>query len=187
MQYQAKSAIWSEFFNLKQILTVIWSEFILRYGAIFRTILGEYLIYLKDIFDLKRIFIVLWSKFFTQFEAKSAIWSDFFHSVVIFALVIFIVNFSLRYEAKSAVIIDFFDMKRIFVGYQTNFRAISSKIRNLKRIFRSEANLYSDMKKKNCMILSEIQYPKRNFWSEALLSCDLDQDSTIQLCNNLLN
>ena len=172
MRYQAKS----------EANYSIWSKFILLYEANLHCDMERFSVRFEANFSIWRIFSI-WSEFLLWYEAnfshdlKQSPLSEviYFRSVLIFALVIFIVNFSLRYEAKSAVIIDFFDMKRIFVGYQTNFRAISSKIRNLKRIFRSEANLYSDMKKKNCMILSEIQYPKRNFRSEALLSCDLER------------
>ena len=61
-------------------------------------------------------------------------------------------------------------LRDFFERYKKN-HAISSKIRNLKRIFRSEANLYCDMKRIYTAIWSDFPYyMKRNPLSEVIFS-----------------
>ena len=143
-------AIWSEFYSdmkrypLYKANVSTWSKFILWYEAIFVRFEANSTIWSE--------FLVIWSKLFTRFEAKSAIWNDFFLALQRISIAIWS-YYLLQYEANFYCDMkrnplseaNFFIWRYFFERYQKN-HAISSKICNLKQIFRSEVNLYCDMK-----------------------------------------
>ena len=135
MRSEAKSSIWSVFFDLKTIFIVIRSEFFLRSYAKYRNFSD-----LKQAlfsFDIKRIFscdlqqnrlseVNLWIK------------SEIFYQIRILLL----------YKAF------FCDMKRIFLRYEAKFFTIWSEFYSDLKLnspselifFRSAANCYCDIK-----------------------------------------
>ena len=152
-RFEAKSAIWNDIFLALQ-------RFLLRYEVIFYC---DIKLIMRLYCDMKRNplskanFSIL-RDFFERYKQNNAISSKIRNLQQIFQS-----EANLYCDIKriyTAIWSDFpYFMKRnplfevifsiwrvFFVGYQTNFQAISSQIRNLKRIFRSDANLYCAMK-----------------------------------------
>ena len=121
-------------------------------------------------------------RFSVRFEANSSIWMIFsiwsefllWYAILLYEVIYFryVVNF---YCDLRRIISDFFYMMRVFRRISNIFSC------DIKQNPQSEANFLIWIKRvwrykeKFRMILTEIHYLKRNFWSEALLLCDLER------------